>query len=106
TSLVLVVLFALGALMRTAPARVAGFLWWAGLVKLMLPLSLLPPLFGGSTRTLLRDWVPPDSAAGSSLQVVVLVFDPTSWNAQPAPQAPVAPSYLFLALTVLWALIA
>ena len=44
TSLVLLVLFALSRALVNAPARLIAALWWIGVLKLFLPLSLFAPV--------------------------------------------------------------
>ncbi len=46
STLVVGLLVLLGRLLRGAPARFHGYLWWVGLLKLILPAALLTPLAG------------------------------------------------------------
>ena len=54
SSLFLVVLTLLALALRNAPGRVQAAVWWAGVIKLLLPLPLLGAWTGGSCSPVLR----------------------------------------------------
>ncbi len=85
-AIVVALLFLLGRLLRGAPARFHGYLWWVGLMKLVLPVALLAPLTG----LLLAPLSPVVASVRVTTAVGGLraVFEPALWTAAPAIDSP------------------
>jgi TonB family protein len=102
TTLVLLPLFLIGWLMRSAPARLLNLLWWTALAKLLLPLAIFGRLGERVLASLLAALGAKSSMAGGAwLEGITVVLDPTRAAATPAGQLVVSSSVLTL-LTIVW----
>ena len=98
SALVVAVLLLLDRLLRGAPARLRGYLWWIGLLKLMLPVSLL----ASWAAELLTSLSAPTASVTVTTAVRGLraVFEPQLWTV-PAPRF-AGDDVVYQLLTVAW----
>jgi TonB family protein len=96
STIVLALLGLLGLTLRNAPGRIRNGLWQIGLIKLMVPFSLL----GLSMPT----WRPGGEAISESVTVTLVsgIWNPAVLSNPPEAESPVLP----VTITVLWAITA
>ncbi|MDH3627377.1 MAG: M56 family metallopeptidase [Acidobacteriota bacterium] len=98
STLVLIPLALLAAMMKHAPARIPAALWWIALLKFLLPLQLLAPLGSMLWNLLLNAGSPAATAAPT---VVTVWLYPEILQA-PLDSSATLPTFVSLVFTTAW----